>query len=111
MRDHPVEHLNKISSQIMGPSGLRTINAPNGTYDHENGTLTLRDADGIWQRPEHPFEWKTPEARWEQKNDVWNFPRGVTVSGDVYTLVCKNAVMDGQRKICVKDGCIRWWSE
>ena len=90
VRDHPVEYLNKISSQIVGPSGLRTINAPTS---------------------EHPFEWKTPEARWEQKNDVWNFPRGVTVSGDIYTLVCKNAVMDGQRKICVKDGCIRWWSE
>ena len=111
VRDHPVEYLNKISSQIVGPSGLRTINAPTGAYDHENGTLTLRDADGIWQRSEHPFEWETPEARWEQKNDVWNFPRGVTVSGDIYTLVCKNAVMDGQRKICVKDGCIRWWSE
>lgn len=111
VRGRPVEQMSKISSQIEGPSGIRTINAPHGAYDHENDTLTLRNAHGMWQRSEHPFEWKTPEARWEQKNDVWEFPQGVTVSGDVYMLVCKNAVMDGHRKIYAKDGCIRWWSE
>lgn len=111
VRDYPVENLKKVSTQITGPSGLRTINAPNGTYNHENGTLTFLNANGIWQRSEYSLEWKTPEIRWEQENAAWNFPRGVTVNGNVYMLVCRNAVIDRQCKVFVKDGCIRWWSE
>lgn len=111
VRDHPVEKLIDVSAQITGPSGLRTINAPAGVYDQKNGALTLCDVDGTWQRSEHPFTWKTPKALWEQKSDVWTFPKGVAVNGDVYALTCKSAVMDGQRKVFLEYGCIRWWSE
>ena len=30
------------------------------------------------------MEWSTPQAVWDQKENLWTFPQGVTVSGDVY---------------------------
>ena len=110
IRDHPVDRLSGISAIITGPSGERTINAPSGDYDSKKNELTLVEAEGDWQRPQYPMSWKTPLARWTQKGDRWDFPKGVTISGDVYSLECETAQMIGQKDVHVTNGCLRWWN-
>ena len=109
IRKTPVEDMKEIRTKILGPSGLRTVNAPEGSYDSEKGVLILHNADGVWERAEYPMEWSTPHAIWEQKGELWTFPKGVTVSGDVYGLTGTSAVMKKQQEIHIENGCIRWW--
>ena len=111
VRDHPVDHLKDVSALITGPSGERTLRAPSGQYDSKNNVLTLEDAKGDWKRPQYPLTYETPLARWTQKGDRWDFPRGVIVSGDVYSLECESADMTAQRNIRVKNGTLVWWSQ
>ena len=110
IRDHPVDRLSGISALITGPSGERTINAPSGDYDSKKKELTLVQAEGVWKRPQYPMSWKTPLAHWMQKGDQWDFPKGVTISGDVYSLECESAQMIGQKDVHVTNGCLRWWN-
>lgn len=111
VRRSPVEDLKKIATKITGPSGVRTINAPEGSYDSEKGQLVLLNASGIWERPQYPMEWSTPQAVWDQKENLWTFPQGVTVSGDVYGLTGERAVVKNQQEIHVENGCLRWWKQ
>ena len=111
VRDHPVDHLKDVSALISGPSGERTVRSPSGKYDSKKKELTLEDAKGYWKRPQYPLTYETPLAHWTQNGDHWDFPHGVTVSGDVYSLECESAEMSGQRNIRVKNGCLVWWSQ
>ena len=111
VRDHPIDHLNDVSALITGPSGERTLRAPSGQYDSKTKELTLKDARGNWKRPQYPLTYETPLACWTQKDDRWDFPQGVMVSGDVYSLECESAEMSSQRNIRVKNGCVVWWSQ
>jgi len=110
IRRHPVDHLTRISAKISGPSGVRTVYAPNGSYNSRRNELVLRKAKGVWKRPQYPMSWKTPLARWTQKGDRWDFPKGVTISGDVYSMECESAHMSGQKDVHAINGCIRWWN-
>ena len=111
VKDHPVDHLKGGSALISGPSGERTVRSPSGKYDSKKKELTLEDAKGYWKRPQYPLTYETPLAHWTQNGDHWDFPHGVTVSGDVYSLECESAEMSGQRNIRVKNGCLVWWSQ
>jgi hypothetical protein len=110
LHKYPVEEMSGINSSINGPSGLRTINAPNGNYDNAEKTLMLMEAEGIWERHDYPLTWKTQKAYWNQKDDKWSFPQGLVVSSDVYFLVCESAVVKNQNCVHMVNGLIRWWN-
>lgn len=110
LHDYPVEQLTGINSTINGPSGLRTIRAPQGKYDNASKTLLLVSANGEWNRADYPLAWKTQKALWNQKDDTWSFPEGIVVSSDIYFLDCQNAVVKGQNDIHIVNGLIRWWN-
>ena len=111
IRDHPVDRLKDVTALITGPSGERTVRAPTGQYDSKKKELTLEQASGDWKRPQYPMTWETPLAHWTQNGDRWDFPRGVTVSGDVYSLECESAEMSGQKNVRVLNGRLVWWSQ
>ncbi len=106
-----VDHFQQITAEINGPSGLRTINAPTGEYDDKNKILRLFDAEGTWIRPDEPLDYQTPEAQWQTVDDVWDFPKGVTVVSEFHRFNADSALMKMQREIHAVNGCILWWSE
>ncbi len=106
-----VDHFQQIAAKISGPSGPRTINAPTGEYDDQNKTLLLFDADGTWERPDEPLNWSTPQAQWQTADDVWDFPKGVTVVSEFHRFDADSALMKAQSEIHAVNGCILWWSE
>ncbi|MDY3868444.1 MAG: hypothetical protein SOZ52_03670 [Pyramidobacter sp.] len=109
VRKTPVEELHGVHVKIDGPSGLRTINSPRGAYDGSKNQLVLFDADGVWKREEYPLEWSSPHVQWDEQSETWDFPDGVVISGDVYAVTGKSAVMKNGHEIHVEDGCLRWW--
>ncbi len=111
IRDFPVEKMFDVNAVITGKSGLRTVNAVTGDYNGKTQDLTLNDADGVWNRETYPLKWETPVARYTKKDDRWFFPRGVTVTGDVYSLECESAEATGLKKIHVTNGRIVWWTK
>ncbi len=111
IRDLPVEKMFDVTAVITGESGLRTVNAVTGDYNGKTKDLTLNDADGIWKRERYPLKWETPLAHHTQKDDRWDFPKGVTVIGDVYSLECDSAVVSRLKNIHVTCGHIVWWTK
>ncbi len=106
-----VDRFQQVAAEINGPSGTRTINAPEGEYDDQNKTLKLFDAEGTWDRPDEPLDYQTPEAHWQTVDDVWDFPKGVTVVSEFHRFNANSALMKMQREIHAVNGCILWWSE
>ena len=110
VRDLPTDRMRKIYAEILGPSGLRTINSPRGEYNDKAGRLVLHNAYGIWNRMDGPLDWKTPLARWYRKGDRWVFPKGVTVVSETYHVTGAKATFSRQSKVHLTNGCVRWWT-
>ncbi len=106
-----VDHFQQIAAEISGPSGPRTINASNGEYDDKNKILQLFNAEGTWERPDEPLDWRAPQAQWQTVDDVWDFPKGVTVISEFHRFDADSALMKVQREIHAVKGCILWWGE
>ena len=109
-RDKAVNFLSAdIKRTISGDKGQWTFFGKSGIYSDDEKTASISDLTGSLQENNRNWLLESPNLTWQDENNTFIFPHGLTIHDDEFNLSTPIASTDNSRVILLQHGGVIKW--